>query len=578
MTVSGRIPQSFLNELLDRTDLTALIDEHVPLKKRGNTYIACCPFHQEKTPSFNVIPLKGFYHCFGCGVSGNAISFLIDYLKHDFLDAIDLLADKLSMTVPRERTHVKHSEKSASFYTLLEQVNLFYQKVLQKDHEAQQYLAQRGISDAAIQRYQIGFAPPGWQTLYHAFPNQHKALLETGMLIQNDKGRLYDRYRQRIMFPIHDRKGRIVGFGGRVINPEDSPKYLNSPETPIFHKSRELYGLYQALQTKNNSLLVVEGYMDVVALSEHQIQHAVATLGTATNESNLNVLLRHHKTLYFCFDGDTAGKTAAWRALTNALPLLSDDVSLSFIFLPEGEDPDSLVNKKGPSVFDKLYQDAVSLPDFFITKIRQEVDLSTPSGRSRLISLAKAPINTLPQGAYKEIILNRLSELTRIEKERIEILLLTDTDPTPILSPTGAQRSKPTPMRTACALLIQYPYLLSKLAKPTNPSMLIQDGSEILVALLSIINESTTTAQLIEYWRGDRNSNIINRLAIMPLAIPKDGRLSELEWALDQLKRAALQAEIEKLLKKASAEPLNEQERRELQTKIQQLKRKTPAG
>ena len=576
--MSGRIPQSFLNELLDRTDLVTIIDEHVPLKKRGNTHIACCPFHQEKTPSFNVIPLKGFYHCFGCGASGNAISFLIDYLKYDFLEAVDLLADKLSMTVPRERAHPEHKQKSASLYTLLEEVSQFYQKALTQHQEARQYLANRGIDETAIKRFHIGFAPPGWQTLCHAFPKQHKALLETGMLIQNDKGRLYDRYRQRIMFPIHDRKGRIVGFGGRVINPEDNPKYLNSPETPIFHKSRELYGLYQALQTNHDRLLVVEGYMDVVALSQHQIENAVATLGTATNESHLNVLLRHHKTLYFCFDGDKAGKTAAWRALTNALPLLSDEVNVSFVFLPEGEDPDSLINKNGKPAFDKRCQEALSLPDFFITKIRQEVDLSTPSGRSRLISLARDPLNRLPQGAYKEIILNRLSELARIEKERIEVILLTKSDPVPVLSPTSAQRAKPTPMRMACALLIQYPNLLSKLAKPINPSMLIQDGSEILVALLSIINESTTTAQLIEYWRGDKNSNIINKLAVMPLAIPTDGRLSELEWALDQLKRAALQAEIEKLLKKASFAPLNEHERRELQKKIQQLKRKTPAG
>lgn len=576
--MSGRIPQSFLNELLDRTDLTTLIDEHVPLKKRGTSYVACCPFHHEKTPSFNVIPLKGFYHCFGCGASGNAISFLIDYLKYDFLEAVDLLAEKLGLSVPRVGGKAPPPKRDNTLYTLLEQVNQFYQKSLKQHPEAQQYLNQRGLSQTAIQRFQIGFAPPGWQTLYHTFPTQHAALLETGMLIQNDKGRIYDRYRARIMFPIHDRKGRIVGFGGRVINPDDTPKYLNSPETALFHKSRELYGLHQALQIQTDALLVVEGYMDVVALSEHDILNAVATLGTSTNASHLNILLRHHKTLYFCFDGDEAGKTAAWRALLNALPLLTDDVSLSFIFLPEGEDPDSLVNQEGKPAFEKRYEKALSSTDFFIAKLRTQVDLTTPAGRSRLISLAREPLNTLPQGAYKEIILNRLSELTRIEKERIEILLLTKADPTPVVSPSSAQRSKPTPMRMACALLIQYPYLLSKLAKPINPSMLIQDGSEILVALLSIITESTTTAQLIEYWRGDKNAIIINKLAVMPLGIPEEGRLSELAWALDQLKKAALQAEIEQLLKKASAAPLNEQERRELQTKIQQLKRKAPAG
>lgn len=575
--MSGRIPQSFLNDLLDRTDLIGLIDEHVPLKKRGNVYIACCPFHQEKTPSFNVIPLKGFYHCFGCGASGNAISFLMDYLKQDFLEAVDLLADKVGLTVPRERQRSTQAKESNTLYSLLDEVSRFYQKELFNNNEAKAYLKARGLSAETVKRFQLGFAPPGWQTLLNTFPNQQQGLLQTGMVIQNEKGRVYDRYRNRIMFPIHDRKGRIVGFGGRVIDEDDTPKYLNSPETTLFHKSRELYGLHIAEQTKSESLILVEGYMDVIALSEGGITNAVATLGTATNGTHLSLLLRRHKTLYFCFDGDNAGRTAAWRALNNALPILEDGLNLSFVFLEEGQDPDSLVKSQGREAFFSRCQKALPLTDFFIAKLREEVDLSTTSGRTELISLAKAPLNTLKAGAYREILLDRLSALSRIEKARIETILITNENPAQLLPAQKNQNTKPSPLRIACALLIQHPNLLSKLAKPVNPSMLIQEGSEILVALLRIITESTTTAQLIEHWRGDKNASIINKLAIMPLNIPEQGKLSELEGILALLQKTALQAEIETMLKKAALTPLDEAERSALQEKIKRLKSTTPA-
>lgn len=568
--MTGRIPQAFLNDLLDRIDLPSLIDEHVPLKKRGQVYVACCPFHNEKNPSFNVIPQKGFYHCFGCGVSGNAISFLVDYLKQDFLDAVDTLAEKAGLTVPRERGNKESLKKNLSLYEILNKVAAYYQTMLEATPEALSYLDARGISPDTIKRFQIGLAPDGWRHLLQAFPNHQDALIETGMLIQNEKGNRYDRYRHRIMFPIHDKKGRIVGFGGRVIKKEDNPKYLNSPETPLFHKSRELYGLYQALQVQTKSLIIVEGYMDVVALAEHQINYAVATLGTATSASHLPLLLRQHQTLYFCFDGDNAGKQAAWRALLTSLPFLEDTLTIKFAFLPEGNDPDSFVKQHGKEAFLALLNKALPISDFFIAKLREELDLSTPSGRSGLISLAKDPLKTLSKGVYKEIILERLAELSRIDKGRIEALLLTDESPETVLN--QQQRGKSSPMRTACAILVQYPHLLSKLAKPENPSMLNQEGSDVLIALLNTITESTTTAQLIECWRGHKNANIINKLAVMPLAIPLDGMLYELEGALTQIKRGVQQAEIENILKKAAITPLDENERIELQKKIKQLK------
>ena len=333
----GLIPQPFIDELLNRTDIVEFIDSYVPLKKRGTSHIACCPFHNEKNPSFNVVAKKQFYHCFGCGASGNVISFAMGYLHQSFPDAIETLATRAGLAVPRDRHPEKHSH-SLNLYQLLDRVSTFYQQTLKSSGQvAIDYLKQRHVSGEVAKLYQLGFAPSGWQTLEAQFRPNKQELIATGMLIQKDDGKTYDRYRQRIMFPIHDRHGKIIGFGGRAIEADQKPKYLNSPETVIFQKNRELYGLHQILQQQNNvkNVLIVEGYMDVIALAQHGIMNAVATLGTATSAYHIQLLSKHTKQLVFCFDGDAAGRQAAWRALDNSLPQLNAGLDASFIFLPE---------------------------------------------------------------------------------------------------------------------------------------------------------------------------------------------------------------------------------------------------
>ena len=341
----GLISRPFIDELLNRTDIVEFIDSYVPLKKRGTSHTACCPFHSEKTPSFNVVAKKQFYHCFGCGASGNAISFAMNYLHMSFSDAVETLAARIGLQVQREGQTEKN-QQSLNLYEFLNRVSLFYQKTLKTaGHAAITYLKKRDVSGEVARLYQLGYAPASWQTLELQFKQNKNELIATGMLIPKDDGKAYDRYRQRIMFPIHDRHGRIIGFGGRAIEPAQKPKYLNSPETVIFQKSRELYGLHQILQQQSEitNILIVEGYMDVIALAQHGINNSVATLGTATSSYHIQLLSKYTKQLIFCFDGDAAGRQAAWRALESSLPHLNAGLDASFIFLPEGHDPDSLV-------------------------------------------------------------------------------------------------------------------------------------------------------------------------------------------------------------------------------------------
>jgi len=377
--MAGRIPQHFIDDLLTRIDIVEVIDHRVPLKKAGHEYKACCPFHGEKTPSFTVSQVKQFYHCFGCGEHGNAISFLMDYEHMDFVEAIEALAHGAGIEVPREAgTDQAPQSSNQAAYDLLEQTAQYYQQQLRDHAEAQRavdYLKERGLTGEVAARFGIGFAPPGWDNLTRALGNDKKIqqeLLNTGLVIErNDSSGIYDRFRDRIQFPIHDRRGRTIGFGGRVINKDDTPKYLNSPETPVFHKGRELYGLYEARKAMRKlvRILVVEGYMDVVALAQFDINYAVATLGTATTHDHLETLFRTVPEIIFCFDGDRAGRQAAWRALENTLPVLRDGRAARFLFLPDGEDPDSQVRKTGKTGFEAAMDQATHLSDFFFDQL-----------------------------------------------------------------------------------------------------------------------------------------------------------------------------------------------------------------
>lgn len=421
--MAGRIPDHFIEDLLSRVDLAELIDRHVPLKRAGKNYTCCCPFHQEKSPSFTVSPEKQFYYCFGCGASGNAVSFLMDYGHLSFVEAIESLAKTLGIEVQREGNDQPKGPDRRPLYDTLDQARQFYVAQLKNPRvreRALAYLRKRQLNQDIIDRFGIGFAPPGWDNLVSTLGQDAKGmqlLQKTGMAIQSEQGRIYDRFRDRIMFPIRDAKGRTVAFGGRVLG-DEKPKYLNSPETEIFHKGETLYGFYEAriATSKLDRFLVVEGYMDVVALAQHGISFAVATLGTACTREHVEALFRTVNEVVFCFDGDRAGRAAAWRALENALPAMREGRSIKFHFLPDGEDPDTQVRKDGPELFLAGIQKSQPLPEYLFDHLMAQVDMDTLDGRARLVSMTLPLIDRLPKGILQELMINRLAELTRLEK------------------------------------------------------------------------------------------------------------------------------------------------------------------
>jgi DNA primase len=384
------IPESFIQDMLARVDIIDLINKYVPLKKAGANYMACCPFHSEKTPSFTVSPVKQFYHCFGCGAHGTAIGFLMEYQGMGFVDAVKELAASIGMQVPETRDHVGGAEQSGRLRRLSERMSeahVFYKAALKKSERAIAYLKKRGLSGEVAARFGMGYAPEGWQALQAVFTDYASLeMLETGLVIDGDNGRRYDRFRDRIMFPIISARGEVIGFGGRVLE-EGDPKYLNSPETPLFEKGRELFGLPQARQAlrDENCAIVVEGYLDVIALAQHGVGNAVATLGTATTSTHVQKLLRQADRVVFCFDGDAAGRKAAAKALDNALESLADNKALAFAFLPEPEDPDSFIRKAGKAAFTRLIAQATPLSDFLLREVSARCDLTTSEGKARLI-------------------------------------------------------------------------------------------------------------------------------------------------------------------------------------------------
>lgn len=417
--MAGLIPQGFIDDLLERVDVVDVINNRVKLKKTGKNYSACCPFHNENTPSFSVSPDKQFYHCFGCGASGNAVKFIMEYDGVSFPDAIDQLAASVGLSVPKEEASqhvIEQQQQQKPLYELMEKASTFYQQMLrQHEHRATavNYLKGRGLSGRAAQFFGIGYAPAGWDNLLNALAkndnNTIKQLISCGMLIEREDGGCYDRFRQRIMFPIRDIRGRVIAFGGRVLT-DEKPKYLNSPETPIFHKGQELYGLFEArrIRQKLTRFLVVEGYMDVVALAEHGIHYAVATLGTATSEQHLRRLFKMVPEIVFCFDGDNAGRTAAARAMEIVLPVLTDGLQVRFLFLPDGEDPDTLIRKEGKDSFEKRLNNATDLPEFLFDHLKQQIDFDSLQGKARLDQLAAPLITRMPHGTLRSLMVKQL--------------------------------------------------------------------------------------------------------------------------------------------------------------------------
>jgi len=437
--MAASIPQAFIDDLLERTDIVDVVDSRVKLKKAGKNYSACCPFHDEKTPSFTVSQDKQFFYCFGCGATGNAVGFIMDYERISFPEAIESLAKTAGVEVPREqnpnpekRAQEASKEKSRkTLYKLMGSANDYYQQQLRihaSKATAINYLKNRGLSGHIAKDFGIGYAPPGWNNLLKELAKTNESqdlLLEGGMLVHNEeKDSLYDRFRERITFPIRDIRGRVIGFGGRVLN-DEKPKYLNSPETPIFHKGKELYGLYEARQAYRQlpRLLIVEGYMDVVALAQYGIRYGAATLGTACGENHLNQAFRYTNEVVFCFDGDNAGRKAAKRAMENALTTMKDGRQIKFLYLPEGEDPDTLIRQVGTDKFTRLIESASPLEHFLFEELSQDINTQTMEGRARLCKLAAPLIDQLPRGVYRELMFGQLANRTQLSVDALINLL-----------------------------------------------------------------------------------------------------------------------------------------------------------
>ncbi|TCS43059.1 DNA primase [Reinekea marinisedimentorum] len=427
--MAGLIPNDFIEQLLDRTDIVEVIGNRIDLKKKGKDHWACCPFHKENSPSFSVNSSKQFYYCFGCGASGTAVKFLQEYESLSFVEAIEELARMAGQDVPREEVSKESQQRQQQRRTLHDLMSscadYFIHQLYQHPDAAavQQYALTRGLTEDTIRTFGIGFAPAGWDNLIQHFRNDKttQELLTTGMLTQNNQGRVYDRFRNRLMFPIRDIKGRVIAFGGRVMTPDEKPKYLNSPETPIFHKGAELYGLYEARKALKDfeNIIIVEGYMDVVALAQHKVRNAVATLGTATSSTHIQKLFKHTAELVFCFDGDKAGRRAAERALANCLPEIKDGYQVRFLFLPEGEDPDTMVQKEGFDGFMHRVKQAQSCSDFLFQHLQSQADISRLDGRAKLASLARGWIEKAPDGIFKQLLYRQLSDLIGLTTEQI---------------------------------------------------------------------------------------------------------------------------------------------------------------
>lgn len=586
----GRIPKDFIDQLLTRVDIIDVIGSRVPLKRAGREYQACCPFHNEKTASFTVSPTKQFYHCFGCGAHGSAISFLMEYEHLAYPEAIEALARTAGVQVPREGAEdaPKRKPTNKSLYTLMEEATTWFQAQLPQNPAAREYLQQRGLSAEIISRFGIGYAPSGWDNLGRKLAAYgEEKLLATGMATQNEAGNVYDRFRERIMFPIRDKRGRVIGFGGRVLG-NDTPKYLNSPETEIFHKGSELYGLFEARQhtRKLERLLVVEGYMDVIALAQYGITYAVATLGTATTPEHVRLLFRTVPEIIFCFDGDRAGKQAAWRALENALPELQDDKNVGFLFLPNGEDPDSHVRQIGKEAFEASLQKALPLTKFFMIGLnnqlgfRENATLNVTEERTKFVKEAAMLMAKMPNILQKRQLMPELVRMGALDPGQKKIFnqyAKNNAQEAPPIrqSRLNEQTVRRTPMRHAIALLLDYPNLAQEVGNPEQWARYEVAGLDLFLAILEIIeaHPHIQTAALVERFRATEYEAALSRLTSGQFQYPADSDipLKEFRDCLTQIRRQAQQQQLDKLLQQEQVEGLTAQERNDLLCLLSEL-------
>lgn len=522
------ISRSFINDLMARVDIVDLIDSYLSLRKAGRNYTACCPFHHEKTPSFNVSPEKQFYYCFGCGAHGSVIGFLMEYAHLNFVEAVHELASRVGLEVVYEQGDGEMAAKMAGLkelYQVMEQAAQYYRQQLRQSQSAIDYLKKRGLTGEIARDFGLGYAPPGWNNLLKTLgtdSDMRTRLLKTGLIKQSESGHRYDHFRDRVMFPILDMRGRVIAFGGRSHHDkENEPKYLNSPETPLFQKSRELYGWYHARKVRDLSkIIIVEGYMDVLALAQFDFKNVVATLGTATSRQHLTRLFHNVPEIIFCFDGDQAGRKAAWRALEIALPLLQDGRSVNYIFLPQGEDPDSIVRQSSTEGFKSYLNQAQPLSDFLFDTLTQPVNLNTSEGKARLVQLAKPLLMQLPVGAYRDLMLQRLGQLTAINPNHLNRLTpraeRTNQPPTnKKLQPLESMRDIPL-VHQAIIYLLHKPALSIEITSDYEKlSQLKQPDIKLLLKMIELTrnNPQLKLGTICEHWRGTEYEPTINQLA-----------------------------------------------------------------
>ena len=576
----ARIPDAFIDDLLARSDIVEVVGSRVPLKRQGKEYAARCPFHDERSASFTVSPTKQFYHCFGCGAHGTAISFLMNYDRLEFLDAVDELAKRVGMEVPRDTQQRNEDSDTRDIYAAVDAAAQFFRQQLAGSEKARSYIAGRNIDAGIVERFMVGYAPDGFSGLRDALGTDARRmnLLErAGLFSKNEKGHVYDKFRDRLMFPIHDRRGRVIAFGGRVLDPEDSPKYLNSPETVLFHKGRELYGLWQAKQanSKLERLVVVEGYMDVVALVQYGVTQAVATLGTATTPDHAELLFRNAPDVFFCFDGDRAGRSAAWKALESVLPRMKDGRQAFFLFLPDGEDPDTIVRKDGADGFNTRLQQAMPLSEFFFNELSKDVNLGTLDGKARLAERCKPMLAQIPDGAFGDLMKQRLTELTGVGGRPVE----QGRASTRTVRAEHAPGPKQSLVRSAVTALLQQPPVALALAIPLRFSSLDQPGVALLTELILLVHQrpDITTGAILEHFEEREESAALTKLA-MARAVEATGATALDERVLDdadkrqqtfldavgRLESQALQQRVADLLAKQTDRGLDDAEKSEL--------------
>jgi DNA primase len=579
--MSGLIPQHFIDDLIARADIVEVLGTRIQLKKAGREYKAVCPFHDEKTPSFTVSPVKGFYHCFGCGAHGTALGFLMEHDHLEFPDAVESLARMMGIEVPREESQ-RPARRYDELFACMEKAERYFQEQLKSHEGAVAYLRNRDIDGATARRFGLGYAPPGWSQLLDRLGTSQESierLLAVGLVIRKDNGSHYDRFRDRLMFPIRDSRGRCIGFGGRVLG-QDTPKYLNSPETVLFHKGRELYGLYEARQALRSisRLVVVEGYMDVVGLARHGIDFTAATLGTATTSEHLNRLFRLADDVVFCFDGDRAGRAAAWRALEIALPEVREGRQIGFVFLPEGQDPDSFVAANGARKFEQALDAAIPLSEFLLQELSAQVDMGSVDGRARLAELARPLIARVPPGIYRELLTAQFAEAVGLSAAKFEAILSRSSpraQPAHRVAGLGAARrsggtrsggGKPSVVRRAITLVLHHPEAAAALDAGAL-SGIDRPGADLLRELIETAQSepNISMAGLLERYRSDKQGRHLGKLAAveMPPADEFDPA-TELSDCLAQLAAAGARDRVQVLIEKERLNALSDEERSEL--------------